>query len=32
MDVEMLGRLAIDLLQEAQPFDVRVTLLRAPFA
>jgi hypothetical protein len=32
MDVEMLGRLAIDLLQEAQPFDVRVTRLRAPFA
>ena len=29
VDVETLGRLAVDLLQEAQPFDVRVALLRA---
>lgn len=27
MDVEALRRLAVDLLQEAQPFDVRVALL-----
>ena len=29
MDVEVLGRLAIDLLEEAQPFDMRVARLGA---
>jgi len=29
VDVEILGRLTIDLLQEPQPFDVRVALLGA---